>query len=83
MHDIKTIVKDNKAHFKYLRQGIAYYMVSIFDKTIITTYTFPVPLEDIGEASLLNEDKAMFFMRYIRKAIEDKTISKQELPYDI
>ena len=83
MHDIKTIVKDNKAYFKYLRQGIAYYQVSVYEKSIITNYTFPVPLDDIGEASLLNQDKALFFMRYIRKAIEEKTISTQELAFDM
>lgn len=39
-------------------------------------YTFPVPLDDIGTATLLSEDKAITFMRWIRKAIEDKTLVK-------
>ncbi len=61
------IVKDNKVTFDFMREGIAYYNV-IVDTT---TYSFPVPLEDIGDATLLKEDKAIIFMRFIRKAIEN------------
>jgi len=61
--DIKDIVKDNTVRFAKYRQGIAY-------------YTVRVPLSDIGDATLLAADKAMVFMRYIRKAIEDKTFVK-------
>lgn len=32
---------------------------------------FPVPIEDIGDATFLAEDKAILFMRYIRKYIEE------------
>jgi hypothetical protein len=39
-------------------------------------YTFPVPLSNIGDATLLATDKAIVFMRYIRKAIEDGTFVK-------
>ena len=31
---------------------------------------FPVPIEDIGEATFLAEDKAILFMRYIRKHLD-------------
>jgi hypothetical protein len=30
-------------------------------------FEFPVPIADTGEATFLAEDKAMLFMRYIRK----------------
>lgn len=30
-------------------------------------FEFPVPISDIGDATFLAEDKAMLFMRYIRK----------------
>jgi hypothetical protein len=33
-------------------------------------------LADIGDATLLANDKALVFMRYIRKAIEDGTFVK-------
>ncbi len=33
-------------------------------------FEFPVPIEDCGDATFLAEDKAMLFMRYIRKHIE-------------
>jgi hypothetical protein len=32
--------------------------------------TFPVPVADVGSATLLGEDKALLFMRYIRKHLE-------------
>ena len=37
---------------------------------------FPVSLEDIAGASLFSEMKAITLMRYIRKALEDKTFVK-------
>ena len=69
--DIKDIVKDNTVRFAKYRQGIAYYTVRVPSEGV--DYVFPVPLSDIGDATLLATDKAMVFMRYIRKAIEDKT----------
>jgi hypothetical protein len=31
---------------------------------------FPVPVSDTGNGVFLDEDKAMFFMRYIRKQVQ-------------
>ena len=72
--DIKDIVKDNTVRFAKYRQGVAYYTVRVPTDGI--EYMFPVPLSDIGDATLLASDKAMVFMRYIRKALEDKTFVK-------
>jgi len=72
--DIKDIVKNNTVRFAKYRQGIAYYAVRVPSED--ADYIFPVPLSDIGDATLLATDKAMVFMRYIRKAIEDKTFVK-------
>jgi len=33
-------------------------------------FEFPVPIEDAGNATFLNVDKAILFMRYIRKHIK-------------
>lgn len=33
-------------------------------------FEFPVPISDCGNATMLDEDKAIMFMRYIRKHIE-------------
>lgn len=33
-------------------------------------FSFPVPVSDIGTATFLASDKAMLFMRYIRKHME-------------
>jgi hypothetical protein len=72
--DIKDIVKDNTVRFARYRQGIAYYTVRVPSDGV--EYMFPVPLSDIGDATLLASDKAVVFMRYIRKALEDKTFVK-------
>jgi hypothetical protein len=72
--DIKEIVKDNEVRFAKYRQGFAYYTVHVPSEGI--GYTFPVPLSDIGDATLLATDKALVFMRYIRKALEDGTFVK-------
>lgn len=52
-----------KVTFQYYREGHLYYKT---EKDLV----FPVPISDIGEATFLNEDKALLFMRYIRKHIE-------------
>lgn len=66
---IKEIVKNNKVEFNYYRQGNMYYNVLYRGDT----YIFPVPLSDVQDASLHKTEKAIIFMRYIRKAIEDNT----------
>jgi uncharacterized membrane protein len=35
-----------------------------------TGLVFPVPIDDIGNATFLNEDKGLLFMRYIRKFLD-------------
>ncbi len=70
--NLKELVKDNKVYFYLLRAGIVYYKVQYQNEF----YSFPVRLDDIGEATLLSEDKAIIFMRYIRKAIENNEIHK-------
>ena len=70
--NIKDIVKDNTVRFVRCRQGVAYYAVSVPGED--EDRVFPVPLSDVGDATLLAEDKAILFMRYIRKAIDAGTL---------
>ena len=72
--DIKEIVKDNEVFFSKYRQGYAYYTVRVPSEGI--DYMFPVPLSDIGDATLLAKDKALVFMRYIRQALQEGTFIK-------
>jgi len=70
---LKEIVKGNKVYFSYYRTGNLFYNVEVDDKT----YEFSVPISDTGEASFEKEDKAILYMRYIRKALNDKTFRKK------
>ena len=47
--------------FRYYRKGNLWYECSN------TGYTFPVPIDDCGDGTFRAEDKAILFMRYIRK----------------
>ncbi len=67
--NLTAIVKDNFVHFRRYRVGNFFYGVVYKGEK----YEFPVPLEDIGDATLPDSDKAIMFMRYIRKAINDNT----------
>ncbi len=67
--DLKTIVKNNSVSFSHYRKGHLYYNVEVEGKS----YSFPVPIDDIGDATFLNQDKAMIMMRYIRKALKEQT----------
>lgn len=70
--DIKDIIRDNTVKFDFLRAGVAYYKVIVSDDA----YRFPVRLDDIGDATLMSEDKAILFMRFIRKALTDNEFHK-------
>lgn len=41
-------------------------------------FEFPVPLDETGDAAFLDTDKAMMFMRWIRKYMEFLEAAKQE-----
>jgi len=66
--NIKDIVKNNTVRFVRYRKGVAYYGVSV---PFEGAYVFPVPVEDVGNATLELEDKAILFMRYIKRAMLD------------
>ena len=53
-----------QVQFHYYRDGQLWY------KTTNTGFSFPVPIEDIGNATFWAEDKGLLFMRYIRKHME-------------
>lgn len=64
----------NPAWFEYYRSGVMYYQVwNTSDKYL---YRFPIRLDDVGNGTLDDIDKAIFFMRWIRKAIESGEIQK-------
>lgn len=59
---LKERVK-GKATFEYYKDSQLWYSTE-------DGFEFPVPIEDIGTATFHKEDKAMLFMRYIRKHME-------------
>ena len=76
--NIKQIVQGTEVRFVRYRRGVAYYAVHV--PATAATYQFPVPLTDIGDATLLARDKAILFMRYIRKALEEGTFTQVNEP---
>lgn len=59
---IKDHVK-GKVTFQFYKDQQLFYKTE-------TNLIFPVPIDDIGNATFFNEDKALLFMRYIRKFLE-------------
>lgn len=58
------IVKGSKvSKFVLFREGHFHYRTD-------SGYDFTVPLDDIDKASMLAEDKTIYFMRWIRKQVE-------------
>ena len=66
------IDKDNMVYFSHYRQGFFYYSVKKIKSS--EYYLFHVPIDDIGTATMEYRDKAITFMRWIRKSITDNTI---------
>lgn len=61
MYNVKEMVSDNKrVKFIYYKSNELWYETE-------TSFKFPIPIEDCGEATFPAEDKALLYMRYIRK----------------
>ena len=61
--NIKNLVKDSKkVYFSFYKDGDLWYRHE-------DDFKFPVPVSDVDTATMLSEDKAMLFMRYMRKHI--------------
>jgi hypothetical protein len=59
----EMIVNNQKVRFSFYRDGQLWYETEC-------KFLFPVPIEDVGTATFLAEDRAILFMRYIRKHID-------------
>jgi len=63
MRTLKEIIVNNqKVSFSFYRDGQLWYETEC-------GFRFPVPIEDAGTATFLAEDRAILFMRYIRKQL--------------
>lgn len=78
MPTVAELVKHNNVvRFEFFRAGVFYYQIVIQKRIFI----FPVPCEDIGNGTLCSYEKAIKYMVWIRKSIEENTI--QEIPPDL
>lgn len=60
MANIKNMIKDKTVTFIEYRKGNLWYSTEC-------GFLFPVPIEDTGDGTFKANDKAIMFMRYIRK----------------
>jgi len=61
---LKDMIKDQKkVHFSFYRDMELWYMTE-------DGFEFPVPIKEVGNATFMAQDKAILFMRYIRKHME-------------
>lgn len=65
MNSIKEMVKDKVVRFKFYRDKELVYQTE-------DGFEFSVPIEDAGTGIFKAEDKAILFMRWIRKAMEQR-----------
>lgn len=72
MPELKSLIKNNVVNFDFYRSNVMYY--TVYDPSDGKYYRFPVRLNDAGEATLLAEDKAILYMRWIRKAQENNEL---------
>jgi len=69
---LSNLIKDNYVYFDFLRIDTMYYKIQYEGDW----YQFPVSLNDVGNGTMQYKDKAILFMRWIRKAIEKKEFVK-------
>lgn len=72
MTQLKNLVANGQqVHFQFYRHGELWY-------TTDSGFEFPVPVEDIGDGVFQRDDKALIFMRYIRKHLENIAQGRSE-----
>jgi hypothetical protein len=69
---VKELVKGNTVRFLYYKCGELWYEVlsGLDIMPVEPPFRFPVPVSDTGDGRFMREDKAIFFMRYIRQHVE-------------
>ncbi len=72
MVELKKLIKDQIVEFDFYRDQTFYYICTDGENK----YRFPVPLNDVGSGCMLSKDKAVYFMRFIRKSIENNELQK-------
>jgi hypothetical protein len=69
---VKDMVKDGKkVRFTFFRGRELWYETEC-------GFQFPVPISEAGDAVFLAEDRALLFMRYIRKHLESIEAAKAD-----
>lgn len=77
MSTLKELVADGKlVHFQFYRKGELWYKTD-------DGFQFVVPVSDTGDGVFLASDRAMLFMRYIRKQLEANEAGRKEQTYDL
>jgi hypothetical protein len=72
MNSIKEMVKDHKkVKFSFYRDKELWYVTE-------DGFEFPVPIEEVGNATFMAQDRAILFMRYLRKHIEMLDTARKE-----
>ena len=74
MNSVKDMVKNKQVTFLYFREGELWY-------TTECGFEFPVPINDVGQGVMKASDKAIYYMRWIRKhvaLIEDAKAEKTD-----
>jgi hypothetical protein len=71
MLDLKQMVKGKSVCFTHYKEGDLWYETE-------DGFAFPVPIEDIGNAKFQAKDKALLFMRYIRRHLNILEKAKSE-----
>lgn len=64
MMNLKDMIKDKVVRFKYYRDKELWYQTE-------DGFLFPVPISDVGTGVFNAEDKAILYMRWIRKYMEE------------
>lgn len=68
MKTVSDIIKNSRmTRFVLYREGNFIYVTD-------SGFQFPVPVEDVAGATLLAEDKTIFFMRWIRQQVENQSL---------
>ncbi len=73
MHSLKELIS-GECHFDHYRTGNMWYNIEIAGNI---KYIFPIDISDgveVAGATFNSKEKSIYFMRYIRKAIDNQTL---------
>ena len=76
--NLQDLVKGNTVHLDSYSNGTFYFHLKVASDDKEELYQFSVPMKELGNSSIKTNDRAIYYKRWINRAIEDGTLTRMK-----